>query len=201
MPRGLIIDLAGRTTRFDLQVVNRAKLYGEKKKLVVDERGEPTTAGWLTIDSGQLIGPGGRAELYLDDQGDIIPRDSLAALSPDGRLMERLPSTLDTPQPATLVAPEVLLDFVTTNVYALTPDEAELDATTLAELEAGAILQTAFSYMPGYNRAPLFILKNEEGLFALVAEPAPLDPLGRNTPPTPPESAEPDDDDLDFSMF
>lgn len=203
MARGIVVDLQGLKTRFDIQVVSRAKLYGEKKKQIVDERGEPTTSGWLTIDGSMLIGPGGRSEFYLDDAGDIVERDELAAIDHEGRLLEKLPSTLDVPQALTPVTPETLLDYITTNIYELTPDPNEVDPALMAELDQGAIFRTEFSYMPGYGRSPLFVLKNDEGLFALVCENAPLTALGREVPPTPPEQDDDSemDDDLDFSLF
>lgn len=202
MARALVVEKNGRTARFSLSVVSRAKLYGEKKKVLVDEHDRPTTAGWLTIDGAMLIGPGGRAELYLDDDFDVIERDQLAAIDDEGRLLEKLPSTLDTPQDLTPVPPEALLEVIATNVYALSPDGDELEPELIDELKAGAVYRTSFSYMPGYARSPLFLVHNDEGLFAIVAEPAPLEPLSRELSPSAPSLDEDDlDDDLDFTMF
>jgi len=201
MARGIVVEHDGLETRFDFEVVSRAKLYGERKKVVVDERGEPTVGGWLVIESSMLLGPGGRAELYLDERGDIVDRTDLAAIDSEGRLLEKLPSTLDVPQPLTPIDPEALLEVVTNNAYLLTLDTT-LDGDLLAALDRGEVFKTSFAYMPGYSRSTLFLLKNDEGIFALVTEPAPLEPLGREVPPSLPEDPDDEDNgDLDFQSL
>lgn len=199
MARAVVVEHKGVQARFAFSLVNRAKLYGERKRVVVDEAGHATTGGWLTSDGTMLLLPGGRAELYLDDAGDVVDRSELEAVDASGALLTRLDSTLDAPQPLRgPVPPERLLEFVTTSVYALDPDGA-LDEAMRQSLARGDIWETDYNYTAAFERQTLFILQNQEGLFGLVAEPAPLAPLVRTTL----TSAEEDplsDDELDFTF-
>lgn len=199
MARAVVVEHNGVQARFAFSLVNRAKLYGERKRVVVDEAGHATTGGWLTSDGTMLLLPGGRAELYLDDAGDVVDRSELEAVDANGAVLTRLDSTLDVPQPLRgPVPPERLLEFVTTSVYALEPDGV-LDEAMRQSLARGDIWETDYNYTAAFERQTLFILQNQEGLFGLVAEPAPLSPLVRSTL----TSAEEDplsDDELDFTF-
>lgn len=199
MARAVVVEHNGVQARFAFSLVNRAKLYGERKRVVVDEAGHATTGGWLTSDGTMLLLPGGRAELYLDDAGDVVDRSELEAVDANGAVLTRLDSTLDVPQPLRgPVPPERLLEFVTTSVYALEPDGV-LDEAMRQSLARGDIWETDYNYTAAFERQTLFILQNQEGLFGLMAEPAPLSPLVRSTL----TSAEEDplsDDELDFTF-
>ena len=73
----------------------------------------------------------------------------------------------------------------------------------LAALEEGKIFESRFNYSKGLSDAPLFLLKNDEGIFALVASRNDFDYCRPDVAPAPEEDeADPfDDDDLDFGMF
>jgi len=200
MARQVVVELMGVESRFGLQAVSRQKLYGEKKRLVVDERGEPTVGGWLTTDGAILLLPGGRAEVYLDERGDVVERSELEAVDAEGRLLSRQESTLDVPQALRGPVPaERLLEHVSTSVYLLEP---EAIAEALREsLDRGEIWETEFSFTASFARAPMFILKSPEGYFGLVCEPAPLELVRRASPPPVVEDDPLGDDELDFSML
>jgi len=199
MARALVVERNGVLSRFGFSLVSRGRLYGERKRLVVDESGQPTIGGWLTTDGAMLLLPGGRAELYLDEAGDVVDRAEIETVDGSGRPVPRLESTLDKPQGLRgPVAPERLLEFVTTSVYAL--DAEELDDTLKASLATGEIWETDYNYMAAFERQTLFILQNSEGLFGLVAEPAPLELATRASRPAG-EDDPLSDDELDFAMF
>lgn len=202
MARAVVVEREGvGVTRFQFSLVNRAKLYGERKRVLVDEAGQPTLGGWLTTDGAMLLLPGGRAELYLDERGDVVDRSELETVGADGKPVAKLDSTLDAPQ--TLrgpVPPERLLEFVTTSVYALDPEPGAFSEAFMASLARGDIWEVDYNYMASFERQTMFILQNAEGLFGLVAEPAPLELATRVSRPS--ESEDPlSDDELDFAMF
>ena len=79
MARAVVVEHNGVESRFTFSAVSRARLYGERKRITVDEAGQPTVGGWLTTDGAMLLLPGGRAELYVDGAGDVVDRQSAAA--------------------------------------------------------------------------------------------------------------------------
>lgn len=200
MARAVVVALMGVESRFGLAAVNRQKLYGEKKRVVVDERGQATVGGWLTTDGAILLLPGGRAELYLDEHGDVVERADLEAVDAEGRLLSRSESTLDVPQELTgPVSAERLLEHVSTSVYTLEPES--LSESLRQSLERGEIWETTFSFTASFARSPLFILKSGEGYFGLVCEAAPLELVRRASPPPVVDDDPLSDDELDFSML
>lgn len=201
MARAIVVERKGVESRFAFSAVTRSRLYGERRRMVVDEQGKPTLGGWLTTDGSMLLLPGGRAELYLDEAGDVVDRSALVWLDADGKTSPRLEPTLDKAQPLRgPIPPERLLEFVTTSVYALDPEADALDPELAAALARGEIWETDFNYTAGFERQTLFLVQNPEGLFALVAEPAPLEPATRAS--RAPEGDDPlSDDELDFAMF
>ncbi|MFO0746397.1 MAG: hypothetical protein U1F43_12085 [Myxococcota bacterium] len=199
MARGIVVARDGHESRFGLQVVDRAKLYGQRRRVVVDEKGEPCATGYLSVDGSVLLLSDSRALLYLDERADVVERSELHAVDDEGRPLAKLESTLDAPQAIVgPVAPERVLDMNVTSVYRL---EAEsVDEELAAALARGEIWETIFNYMPGYERQTLFLLQNPEGIFGLVTEPSAVTWMDRQSPP--PSDEDPlGDDELDFSMF
>jgi len=200
MAREIVVGFDGATSRFGITRVSRDKLYGKRRRIVVDDEGNECQPGTLLRDGSALLLQGAVAQLYVDDAFDVVERDELQAVDADGQPVEKVPSTLGVEQPLVgPVPPERVLDTATTAVYALEPMEVGDDlADGLAD---GQIFETRFSYRGGYDDNPVFLLQNEDGLFALVAEEAPFGWLERELP-APDEEDDPfDDDELDFSMF
>ncbi|PIE20064.1 MAG: hypothetical protein CSA66_01685 [Proteobacteria bacterium] len=200
MAREIVVERGGAESRFGLTRLSRDKLYGRRKRLVVDEQGRLCQPASLTIDGEALLGPGSTAGLYLDEGFDVVDRGDLIAVDPDGKALDKLPSTLNTAQPLKgPVPPARLLDCVTTAVYLLEADD--LDADLRQALERGEVFETRFNYRGGYADSPLFLLANSEGFFGLVGEEAAFEPLVRERPGVDDDVDPFADDDLDFEMF
>ena len=90
-----------------------------------------------------------------------------------------------------------------TNTYQLVPET--LGPALEAALAAGAVIEIPFRYRDGYDEDAMFVLKNEEGVFALIARPTGFAFLERAQLPLALDggAAESDElsDDLDFSMM
>lgn len=203
MARSIVVNFGGKVSTFGLSKVDREKLYGKRTRVVVDEDGNPCTMATLTRDGTALLPPGSVAMLYMNDDFEVCERSELQAVSADGEIADEVESTLGAevelrgPVPASRV-----LDHLAKSVYILDPEE--LDATLQAALEAGQIFETRFNYRKGFDENTLFLLKNEEGFFGIVAELAEFEFLYRNQAPSAEDEDAEDpfeDDDLDFSMF
>ncbi|MCA9514651.1 MAG: hypothetical protein KC635_06905 [Myxococcales bacterium] len=200
MAREIVVVRDGRESRFGFERVSREKLYGTRRRVAVDENGEECRLAELTRD-GQLLLPGSTAQLYVDQGFDVVERDSLQAVDVTGRRLEAVEATLGIAQELTGPVPaERVLDCETSAVYQLDP--AAVDEDLLARLDAGEIFETRFSFRGGYALSPLFLVKNEHGLFGLVADEVGFEPLRRDVAPAASEEDDPfAADDLDFSMF
>lgn len=202
MGRGIVVDYGGEVSSFGLTKVEREKLYGRRKKVVVDENGQDCSQAILTRDGTALLPAGCTASLYLNDAFEVCERGDLQAVGHDGAPLPEVESTLGVPtQLDGPIEASRLLDHIAKSVYELDPEE--LGQTLRELLEKGDIFETRFNYRKGYDDSPAFILQNEEGIFAIVGEPTEFEYL-RNENATANEAEDEDedpfDDDLDFSF-
>ena len=200
--REIVVRLGDEETSFGFARVDRGKLYGRKERVVLDENGARCVAAFLTADGAALVPPGGTAHLYVDEAFETVDRKDLVAVGEDGAPLTPTPSTLGVAQPLTEASPARLLDHLVTNVYALSSEA--LGAALQAALAGGAIFECAYQYRDGYEPDALFVLANDEGVFALVAQPTGFGFLAREAPLDTgegDEEADDLDDDLDFSMM
>lgn len=200
MARALVFNHGGEVSRFGLAKHSRDKLYGSRRRVVVDDAGRECDRGLLSEDGSLLLPPGSVAMMYLDPRFDVVERAELRTVGEDGVPVERVGSTLDREVPLTgpVPLPEVL-DHVTTMIYAL--DAEELGPTLRAALERGEIFRGVFSYTDGFELQDLFLLQNEEGIWALVGRPTGFEWMRLATPPPVEEDEALFEDDLDFGMM
>lgn len=201
MARTIVLNRDGEVSEFAITRLRRDKIYGQRKRVVVDENGNECSIASLTRDGSTLLPSGSVAYLYTNDDFEVCERSDLTAVDEEGELLEKVDSTLGNEQPLEgPVPPSRVLDFTAKAVYELQPEE--IADSLVAALEAGEIFESRFNYRSGYDEDPLFLLKNDEGFFAIIGEDASFDFL------RPEESLEPeeddedpfDDDDLDFSF-
>jgi hypothetical protein len=201
MARQIVVSWNGASSSFDIGRLSREKLYGRKRRLVVDEDGNECLAGMLTEDGSTLLPPGSTSELYLDEEFDVVERSSLRAVDEEGEEVPSLPSTLGVEVTLEEVPPERLLDHVTPVVYQLDP--AELDDALREALAAGSVFETRFNYRTSYADQACFLVANDAGFFALVGQPAGFAFLEPDAAPAAAPTAEDDPfaDDFDFGML
>jgi hypothetical protein len=198
--REVILEFQGGVSRFDLNRVSREKLYGSKHRVIVDENGETCVAAALTLDGSALLMPSSTASMYVNGDFDVVERAEARAVDAAGNPLNSVASTLGEEQALRGPVPASrVLDCMTTTVYELDPTEL---AQALREgLKSGGIYETRFAYRSGYNEGPMFLLENDEGVFALVAEEAPFDWVTRETPASDDRDDPFAEDDSDRAMF
>jgi len=96
------------------------------------------------------------------------------------------------------INPQELLDLIVTTVYMLLPDQISKDLEI--SLDKGEIWKFSFNFRSDYRMETGFILKNDNGYFAIIGIPNHINLLSHNAPLPEEEDAD-EDDDLDFEMF
>lgn len=177
MTRTIEISHKGCSSRFALVPIDRKRLHGFKRRIALDENGEECASAHLTRDGRFLLSAGCTAALYVNEDGDTVNRNDLAAIDMEGKPLPTLPATTGRSQAIEgLIALDDFLGHVVTRVYAL---EAEtLDQAFDSALRAGAIFRTSFRPRPTYTETPAFLLTNEHGIFLVQAEPCNFDFVG-----------------------
>lgn len=201
MAKNIVVRLGDEESAFAFTKVEREKLYGKKERVVVDEQGRPCSSAWLTADGSALVLAGGTAHVHVDERWSSYEQEDRRAVDLEGRPLEMRPSTLGVAQDLVEASAERLLDHTTTVVYQLEPES--LGETLRSALEAGRIFEAPFLYRDGLTPEVLFLLRNDEGVFALVGRATGFDFVRREALPEP-ETVEREDDldgDLDFGMM
>jgi len=185
---------------FDFKKVDRAKLYGKRQRIVLDQEGERCVKAELSEDGSSIIRSGMTMQAYFDPQGEWVENSRLVGLDEEDKPATKVPSTLGEVQEAVLADPGELSQNQMVSVYHLTP--SSLDDTLSKALDAGQIFRFPFNYRADYSAEVGFLLANKEGVFVLVTKAAtpPWCSLESSAVDTFEEESE-IDDDLDFEMF
>ena len=172
MAKPLVFHFGKCDLAFSLGKVDRAKLYGYKETLVVDEDGDPCELATLASDGRTVAGKGGIAMAYLSPDGSWCERGLLTPIDVEGNEIPPAPSSFSAP--VKLVEQATIEDYLDHNirsVYALDllPDESpsqSADAAAeklLAELKDGVIYKFPYSFRGGVAVDQGFLLANEAG--------------------------------------
>ncbi|MEM9555756.1 MAG: hypothetical protein AAGC60_15995 [Acidobacteriota bacterium] len=201
MPRTIVVERDGAVSSFKFRKIDRARLYGQKRRIHLDPSGAACTRAALTEDGSLILRAGMTAQGYFDEDGQWLRYGELVGLDADGEALEKVPSTLG--EAVALegpVAPRELLDCRVQSVYSLDPEE--LDEALAASLREGAIYRLPFVYRSDYHQGRAFLVANPAGeLFALVVDPAPPDWSEPHVLPAYDDEDDGFDDELDFEMF
>lgn len=200
MAKPVILTHNDIASNFQLQKLERIKLYGCKRRIPVDVDGEPCVRAALTDDGEVLILSGMAAQGWFDDLGRQVEASEIEAQSSDGIALELVRSTLGVSQPLEgPVSPMEVLDLAVSSVYQLTADTIADELA--ASLTSGEVWRFRFNYRSDFIAETAYLLANDAGIFALIGQPATAPYLQLNAIP-PVEAAEGEDtEDVDFEML
>jgi hypothetical protein len=206
MAKGLVFRYGSADLSFQLDKVDRKKLYGFVDTVVLDDKGQKCQLAILGGDGQTLVGSGGSALLMLDPDGAYRDRAALRPVDKDGKELHKMASSFHAP---VLLSSRASLDeYLSHNiksVYALTPPMGADDL--LAELRKGAIYHFPFSYRGGLNPDTAFLLAGSDGHpFLCVGKQARLQFVSLPQVADPEEDADSqagddDEDSMDFGMM
>jgi hypothetical protein len=201
MARPLQLQLGDTTYAFQLEKVDRSKLYGYVDVEALDDKGRACRLTTLAGDGRTLVAS--TASALLSPDGEWLDRSKLTAVNPEGKPFQRVESTFNAPVAlAKKAAIEEYLSHNIKSVYVLAP---EGDPGPLAaELRAGTIYTFPFSFRGGLVPDQAFLLANPEGsLFLCLGQPTRLRFVGLEQTAVLTEEleAEAEEETMDFGML
>ena len=200
MAKPFMVQLGAHTFSFLLTEVERSDLYGTRKRLPIDAKGQTCTRAALTTDGSLLIASGMSGQGYFNAKGQYVPRARLVGIDSKGAVVESKPSTLGLTQ--VLEGPieaSVLLNLELLSVYLLAPEQSE--GSLLDRLKAGDIYSCDFNYAASLEVERAYLVANDQGIFALVGKPFAVDWVEEGARFAPPVETAEASDDLDFEML
>ena len=200
MARNIVVALDGEESSFDFKPVDRAALYGKRRRVALDRDGELCSRASLTEDGSILIKSGMTAQGYFDEAGQTYKLADLVAYGSDGKELPKVASTLGVSQQLRgPISPTELLDTRIGSVYTLSPEA--LAPALEAKLVGGAIFAFPFNYRDDFGAENAFLLANDNGFFALIGVPLQHEWVSLEELAELPASDDDSDDELDFEMF
>jgi hypothetical protein len=194
------VSLDGAEAVFTFKPVDRAALYGKRRRIALDESGQPCSRASLLDDGSMLLRSGMTAQGCFLPDGTWVPQGDLEAIDADGSPAERVPSTLGETQPLLPATPEDVLDLHVQTVYVLEPES--IPDVLAQALGAGSLFAFAFNYRPDYRPETGILLANDGGYWALTGNGTMAEWQELTTVTAVTEASEDvGDDDLDFEMF
>lgn len=200
MAKPLMVSLGGDVFSFSLSEVERADLYGSRKRLPTDVDGRTCVRAALTQDGNLLVASGMSGQGYFNAAGQFVPRGKLVGIDPQGNVVESQPSTLGLPQ--TLegpVEPSIVLDLELLSVYLLRPEQE--GGALIDRLKAGEIYACSFNYAASLEVERAYLLANDQGVFALVGKQVAISWVEEGALFAPALEEAETSDDLDFEML
>ena len=170
MAKPVIIKHNEETAFFSPTRVDRAKIYGARKRIAVDTLNRSCTRAALTSDGRQLLVSGMTAQAYFNSGGIWVTRNEMVGIGPEGDVVDIKPSTLGLEQVLEgPVDPTEILNLELQSVFFL--DSEETPPLLLEHLKAGSVFKFPFNYAAGLEVETAYLVSNDEGIFALVGKP------------------------------
>ena len=205
MAKKLVFHFNDADVAFEMNKIDRSKLYGFKELEVVDDSGDHCELATLAGDGKTLIGKGGTGIGYLTADGHWSDKTQLTPVDLEGDEITPVKSSFSAPiDLADEVTPTEFLNHNIRLIYRLESEEA-LPESLVQKLEEGTIFQFDYSYRGGLEADHGFLLTNEaKEIFFLVGDATSVEFIGlqQAAPVAAEEEASPAVDDLmDFGMI
>jgi hypothetical protein len=172
MAKPLVFKFKGTEIPFQLNKVDRSKLYGYKDLEVLDEAGQKCDLATLGEDGRTIVGKGGTAIGYLSADGLWCNKQQLQPVDLEGQPISPVPSSFSQPIELTqTVSVEEYLDHSIRSIYAMEPDGEIADEELRQTLIGGTIYKFPYSYRGGLEADAGFLLANfEDQIFFAVGQ-------------------------------
>ena len=197
MAREIIFRLSGKDYGAAPVKLERKKIYGWTSLVATDRNNKECNSAYLSPDDSLIIPSGGLKQGNVDEEGRWLDKSELVAFGEDGKLLQEIPSSFDSPiELGPKATTEEFLDNDWESVYQLVNEE-------LAEAIGDDIYKFEFNFRAGVNHNDAYLLNTPSGLFLFAGDKQefPLLTLAVETTIDDNEEPEEEIDELDFSML
>ncbi|MCK5726488.1 MAG: hypothetical protein KAH22_06670 [Thiotrichaceae bacterium] len=203
MARALNFTLNQQQFNFEIQKVDRSKIYGYTAIDVKDEKGSSCNLASISDDGLHVLSKGCVGYTTMTQDNRHIATNQLKMTDLEGVPLEKKPSSFDT---AIALEPATLQEFLTLNVKSVyqldyVADESNEEADLISQLDKHKVLKFLFNYRADYAQDNAFIIKNSDAVFMLVGNLSPFEFIGLEQQAVEIDDVEDDDDDFDFGML
>src|SRR5690606_33312048 len=161
MAKPLVLQFGDRELAFQINKVDRSKLYGYKEVEALDDHGRKCELATLVGDGRTVVGRGGSGIAQLTADGAWCNKSQLKPVNVEDQEIAPVPSSFSAPIKLFDVATvEEYLRHTIRSAYQMTCEEDVADLR--AELERGVIFKFPYSYRGGLEADAGFLLMAED---------------------------------------
>ena len=200
MAKTINLTYGAETAIFAYKPIDRAVLYGKRRRVAFDLNGKECAKASLLADGSLLIRSGMTAQGYFTEEDTWVPQSELEAINLDGTKPELFPSTVGENVAAEKISSIDALSLRFDTTYSLEPEE--LPSGLKKELDSGSIFKFPFNPRADYQVETGILVCNENGYFALIGQEVEYQYSALSSVVSVVDEAASDsNDDLDFEMF
>lgn len=200
MAKTINLTYGAETAIFAYKPIDRAVLYGKRRRVAFDLDGKECAKASLLSDGSLLIRSGMTAQGYFTEDETWVPQSELEAINLDGTKPELFPATVGENVVAEKVSAVEALSLRFDTTYSLEPEE--LPGGLKKELDSGSIFKFPFNPRADYQVETGILVSNENGYFALIGQEVEYQYSALSSVVSVVDEAASDSsDDLDFEMF
>ena len=200
MAKTINLTYGAETAIFAYKPIDRAVLYGKRRRVAFDLNGKECAKASLLADGSLLIRSGMTAQGYFTEDETWVPQSELEAINLDGTKPELFPATVGENVVAEKVSAVEALSLRFDTTYSLEPEE--LPGGLKKELDSGSIFKFPFNPRADYQVETGILVSNENGYFALIGQEVEYQYSALSSVVSVVDEASSDSsDDLDFEMF
>lgn len=200
MAKTINLTYGAETAIFAYKPIDRAVLYGKRRRVAFDLNGKECAKASLLSDGSLLIRSGMTAQGYFTEDETWVPQSELEAINLDGTKPELFPATVGENVVAEKVSAVEALSLRFDTTYSLEPEE--LPSGLKKELDSGSLFKFPFNPRADYQVETGILVSNENGYFALIGQEVEYQYSALSSVVSVVDEAASDSsDDLDFEMF
>lgn len=201
MGRKIKFKIDGSMLESEMVKVDRTKLYGSSKRVVLDSNKDACSLSDL-YEGSVILPRGSVGQILLDDQGNSVSRSQLIGFSLNGDKVEKVPSLFSVLNECKKVDLDVFLSSSIKSIYQLQIDSEVLDQWKL-KFSNDEVYEFVFNYREDYEGDDAFIISKGSEFFIAVGNQNEFEFLNlSNISIEDIDEEEVEiDDELDFSMF
>ena len=200
MAKTINLTYGAETAIFAYKPIDRAVLYGKRRRVAFDLNGKECAKASLLSDGSLLIRSGMTAQGYFTEDETWVPQSELEAINLDGTKPELFPATVGENVVAEKVSAVEALSLRFDTTYSL--ETEELPSGLKKELDSGSIFKFPFNPRADYQVETGILVSNENGYFALIGQEVEYQYSALSSVVSVVDEAASDSsDDLDFEMF
>jgi len=200
MGRKVSFKIEGSLLESEIVKVDRAKLYGNSKKIVFDSSKEECVLSDL-YEGSVILPRGSIGQVLIDENGNSVSRSELIGFNLKGEKVEKVPSIFSIENNCKKVHMDDFISSSVKSIYQLVINKDEIDSWRKYFINDEVYL-FEFNYREDYEGDDAFLISNDDGFFISVGNRNKFEFLElSNISVEDLDDVIEIEDDLDFSMF